>query len=177
MVKKVVKDREVLNARQKRQLSPIEYEPTRAIRDFDKIFDSFRQDMDRLLWDPWSFPNIAFRSRPLITSIHTPKMNVRDRGDAYTITAELPGINKEHLDITVEENRVTIKAESKTEREEKDENYLLQERGAYSFQRCFELPEDIRSESVDGEMKDGVLHLTLPKKEPRKKKVHKIKLK
>jgi HSP20 family protein len=176
LVKKVVKDREIVNSRKGEQHYPREYETTRALRDFDRIFDSFRQDIDRLLWDPWSIPNIAFK-QPMATKIYTPKMNIQDKGDVYLITAEMPGMNKENLEITIEDNMVTIKAESKTKHEEKNENYLLQERGSYSFQRCFELPEDIKSEAVNGEMKDGVLHLNLPKKEPTKTKVHKVTLK
>jgi HSP20 family protein len=176
MAKKIEKDREMVEKKDEEPQYPRENEPFRAFRDFDRIFNSFRRDMDRLLWDPWGTPAIAVR-RPINTGLYTPRMNIQDKGEKYEITAEMPGMNKENLDITVEDNIVTIKAESKSQREEQEENYLLQERGAYSFQRCFELPEDIKTEAVNGEMKDGVLHLSLPKKEPAKKKVRKIKLK
>jgi len=176
MVKKVEKNREILDAKKGEPRYPGVYEPSRAIRDFDRIFDSFRQDIDRLLWDPWTIPNIAFK-HPIAPRVYTPKMNIQDNGDSYFITAEMPGMKKENLNITVEDNVITIKAKSISEREEKDENYLLKERGAYSFERCFELPEDIKTEAVVGEMKDGVLHLTIPKMEPTQKKVHKVTLK
>ena len=176
MTKKIEKDREMVEKKKDESQYPSEMEPFRALRDFDRIFDSFRRDMDRLFWDPWGTPAIAIR-RPITSDVYTPKMNIQDKGDAYTITAEMPGMNNENINITIEDNIITIEAESKTQREEKDKDYLLQERGSYSFQRCFELPENINSEAVQGEMKDGVLHLTLPKKEPTKKKVHKVKLK
>ncbi len=176
MAKKIEKEREMVESRKDEQQYPKESSPIRAFRDFDRIFDSFRRDMDRLFWDPWAVPAIAIR-RPITTEVYTPRMNIQDKGNEFLITAEMPGMNKENLDITIEDNIVTIKAESKTEREEKDENYLLQERGAYSFQRCFELPEDINTEAVQGEMKEGILHLKLPKKEPTQKKVHKVELK
>jgi HSP20 family protein len=176
MAKKIEKEREMVEKKDEEAQYPRMAEPLRAFRDLDRIFDSFRRDMDRFLWDPFGTPTVALQ-RPLTTGVYTPKMNIQDKGTEFLITAEMPGMNKENLEITVEDNVVTINAQSKTEHEEKDENYLLQERGSYSFQRCFELPEDIKSEQVVGEMKDGVLHLRLPKKEPAKKKVHKIKLK
>ena len=176
MAKKIEKKREMVEKKEEEPQYPRETEPFRAIRDFDRIFDGFRRDMDRLFWDPFGTPAIAIR-RSITPAVYTPRMNIQDKGDVYTLTAEMPGMNKENLEITVENNIVTIKAESKTEREEKDKDFLLQERGAYSFQRSFELPDDIKSEAVDGEMKDGVLHLTLPKKEPTKTKIHKVKLK
>jgi len=176
MVKKIIKEREIIDPRKDEPQYPIGYEPTRAIRDIDRIFDSFKKDIDRLLWDPWTIPNTVFK-HPIAAKVYAPRMNIQDKGDSYFITAELPGMNKENLNIIVEDNVITIKAKSTTEREEKDENYLLKERGAYSFERCFELAEDIKTEAVHGEMKDGVLHLTIPKMEPTQKKVHKVTLK
>lgn len=100
-------------------------------------------------------------------------MDVRVDENAYVISAFLPGVNSEDLDIQVVNNTVTIKGEIKIERNE-GEQYLMTERPSGRFYRSIELPEDLDSEKAEADLKNGVLTLHVPKSElsrPRKIKI------
>lgn len=94
------------------------------------------------------------------------KTDISDSGDAYIVESDLPGINKEDIDINIGDGVLTVKAERKYE--SSDENagkYLRRERAYGSFERSFNI-SDIDAENIDAEFKNGVLILTLPKKQP-----------
>jgi HSP20 family protein len=100
-------------------------------------------------------------------------LDIRVEDEDYLLEAFLPGITAEDLDIQIESNIVTIKGEIKNEQTE-DARYLLRERPAGIFQRSIELPNDLDTEKVEAELKNGVLTLRLPKSElakPRKIKI------
>ncbi|MBP3332615.1 MAG: Hsp20/alpha crystallin family protein [Clostridia bacterium] len=93
------------------------------------------------------------------------KTDISDSGDAYIVESDLPGINKEDIDINIGDGVLTVKAERKYE--SSDENagkYLRRERAYGSFERSFNI-SDIDAENIDAEFKNGVLILTLPKKQ------------
>ncbi len=97
-------------------------------------------------------------------------LDLRIADEEYLIEAFLPGVVADDLDIQIENNIVTIKGEIKIERNEGD-RYLLKERPFGTFQRSVELPDDVDSNKVEAELKNGVLTLRLPKSEiskPRK---------
>jgi HSP20 family protein len=131
-------------------------------RDMDSLFDSFRTNFDDLFW-PWS------GSSGLTTYLQdrTPPMNVADMGDHYEMRLEVPGIPKDNIDITVKQNGIEIKAECNETKEEKGKNWLRHECSGTSFYRTIELPEDLKTDDVDAELKDGVLRVSLPKLEPK----------
>jgi len=100
-------------------------------------------------------------------------VDVKVADDEYLVEAFLPGVSPEDLDIQIESNVVTIKGELKIETNE-DDRYLLRERPAGMFQRSIELPDDVKADQVEAELKNGVLTLRLPKSElakPRKIKI------
>jgi HSP20 family protein len=100
-------------------------------------------------------------------------LDIRLEADDYLLEAFLPGVTTDDLDIQIESNIVTIKGEIKNEQAE-DARYLLKERPAGIFQRSIELPDDVDTEKVEAELKNGVLTLRLPKSElakPRKIKI------
>jgi len=100
-------------------------------------------------------------------------VDVKVADDEYLVEAFLPGVSPEDLDIQIESNVVTIKGELKIEINE-DDRYLLRERPAGMFQRSIELPDDVKADQVEAELKNGVLTLRLPKSElakPRKIKI------
>ena len=84
--------------------------------------------------------------------------------------AEVPGMLKEEIKINISENTLTIKGEKKEEKKEDDHNYHRVERRYGTFQRSFTLPTQIRGNKVKATYKDGVLTITLPKKEEVKPK-------
>ncbi len=98
-----------------------------------------------------------------------PNIDVQDRGDHFLLTAELPGFEKKDLEVQVSSNAVELKAEKKSEKPKSGANGKQVERSYSYFQRYLTLPERVRSGSVDGTMKNGVLELKLPKMEPTSK--------
>jgi len=79
------------------------------------------------------------------------------------VKAELPGVNKEDIDVTIKENSVHLKAERKEEREEKTENVHRVERFYGKIERIIPLPAEVKPEDAKAEYKDGVLEIRIPK--------------
>ena len=92
-----------------------------------------------------------------------PKVNVRETGEAIEITAEVPGLKPEDIELTLTGDVLTLKGEKKDEREEKTEDYHLVERSYGHFQRSFRLPVEVDRAKLAATHKDGVLTVTLPK--------------
>jgi len=90
------------------------------------------------------------------------------------LKAELPGINPDEVEIRVEDNTLYLKGERKFEKEVKEQNYHRVERSYGTFTRSFSLPNSVDPDKVAANYKDGVLTLTMPKKEEAKPKTIKI---
>lgn len=100
-----------------------------------------------------------------------PAMDVKERDDAYVIVADVPGAKKEDIDVTLENGILTITAETKSEKEEKEgERVLRKERRYGKYVRSLRLGTQIDEKGVKASYKDGVLELTLPKAEEVKPK-------
>ena len=96
----------------------------------------------------------------------SPRLNVSETDNAFEVQAELPGVKKEDVKVAVEHQRVTIEGESKRQSEQRDgENLLYTERSASKFMRSFVLPVEVDETSAQARMEDGILTLTLPKKQ------------
>jgi len=107
----------------------------------------------------------------------TPAVDVVEHEDKFIVKADLPGMKKEDLDITFVEGRLTLKGEKKQETEIKEENYHRIERYSGSFRRTIELPSSVDHEKVSASYRDGVLEITIPKKEEVKPKQIKVETK
>ncbi len=105
-----------------------------------------------------------------------PRIDVMEHADSFVIKAELPGVNRNDVKITVRENILTIKGEKKQEKEEKDKSYHRVERSYGSFERSFTLPSGVKNDKIDATYKDGVLTITLPKVEEAKPKEIEVKV-
>ena len=93
------------------------------------------------------------------------KVDVKEDEKSYTIKAEVPGVKKEDIQVDVNANQVSIRAEVKQEKEEKKgEKVLHSERYYGMVSRSMQLPSDVDSQAAKAEYKDGVLNLVLPKK-------------
>lgn len=99
-----------------------------------------------------------------------PRVNVEEQEDRFEITADVPGMKKEDIDIEVRDNVLTIKGERKLEKEEENTNYHICERSHGTFQRAFTLPENVTADDIEAEYADGILRLTVPRAEPEKPK-------
>jgi HSP20 family protein len=109
-------------------------------------------------------------------STHTwaPPVDIYENGDSLVLKAELPGINPDDVEIRVEDNTLYLKGERKFEKEVKEQNYHRVERSYGNFTRTFSLPNSVDPDKVAANFQDGVLTLTMPKREEAKPKTIKI---
>lgn len=131
------------------------YDP---FKDFDKPFKDFDEMEKRLFDSPRAF-----------------RTDIKDMGDSYLVEAELPGFTKEDVDISLEDDVMTVKASHNTEKEERNEGYLRRERRFGSFERSFDVSQ-IDTENISGVLENGILSLTLPKMKKPEKEARKIEL-
>jgi HSP20 family protein len=115
-------------------------------------------------WNEW-FTNSGSRNRAL----HVPATNITENKDGYKVSVAAPGLKKSDFKIDVEGNMLSISSEKEDSKEEKDARYTRKEYSYSSFSRSFTLPEEINQEKIEASYEDGVLRLTLPKKEEAKK--------
>jgi HSP20 family protein len=94
-----------------------------------------------------------------------PAFDISENEKEYIIISELPGMEVKDIDVTLSKGILTVKGEKKQEHEYKGEDYHRIERRYGSFHRSFNIPEKIKTDSVDANYKDGILRLTLPKTE------------
>ena len=99
-----------------------------------------------------------------------PAVDIKETPEAFTIEAELPGMSKEDVKVTVHEGVLSIQGERKSEDETKDKKHHRIERFYGSFLRRFTLPDNVDENSVKANFKDGMLTLTLQKAEPKEPK-------
>ena len=116
-----------------------------------------REEMNRLLGGETGF---------------APSIDIVEDKDNYLVRVDLPGLSKDDVSVTLQDNFLTIKGERKAEAESKDANYYRRERVYGSFSRTFELPGTVDPKKIDAHFRDGVLHVTLPKTaEPKPKQI------
>ncbi|MGD0921067.1 MAG: Hsp20/alpha crystallin family protein [Terriglobia bacterium] len=128
---------------------------------------------DRLFRDAFSSV-LPVREGELPTRAWAPAVDICENENNIVLKAELPGVDPEDVEVRVEDNTLYLKGERKFEKETKEENYHRIERAYGSFARSFALPNSIDAEKVAAEYKDGLLTLTLPKREETKPKTIKI---
>jgi len=112
---------------------------------------------------------------PMI-SLRAPSLDVFEEKEDIVVKADLPGMNKEEIEVTVTGDVVTIKGEKKKEEEVKEKDYYRRERSDGSFVRSVELPCEVKSDQIKANFKDGVLEVRMPKTEEAKKKSVSIKI-
>ncbi|OQX87742.1 molecular chaperone [candidate division KSB1 bacterium 4484_87] len=127
--------------------------------------EQFRSQMDRLFDD---FFGSATESESLTPGF--PLVDIKETKDDFVITAEVPGMSKDDIKISLTNNTLTIKGEKKEEKKEDDHNYHRVERRFGSFSRSFTLDAPVEAEKIKAKCKDGILTITLPKKEESKPK-------
>lgn len=106
-----------------------------------------------------------------------PKVDISEKKDSYHIKAELPGVSKDHVSVTLEQSVLTIKGEKHFEKETKEGKTHRVECSYGQFVRSFTLPESVQEDKVEAEYKDGVLNLTIPKAQENQPKPIEIKIK
>ena len=150
----------------------IRYRPRPELDPFSWL-SGFRDDLDQFFdrkLAPWQASE-----GELLEGAWSPMVDVCEDKDNVLVRADLPGLNKEEIDLSILGNTLTIKGEKKSESEVEEENYHRVERSYGLFQRTVELPSDVDQDKVDASYKDGVLEVKLPKKEAVKGKKISIK--
>jgi HSP20 family protein len=146
------------------------------------VWRSFRSEMDRL-FDRFGFPSLRrmFDIEPVWRSASSfsfsAPIDMAEDDKAYKITAELPGLDANDVDVSVSGNMLVLKGEKRQEKEEKNKNYYFSERAYGSFQRAFELPASVDRDKVAADYSKGVLTITLPKTAEAQEQAKKIEVK
>ena len=141
-----------------------------SFEEMDRLFDNF---MRRGWMRPWRFEWPSF---PELTTLESkmPKVDVVERDNEIVVRAEVPGVDKKDLDVSVSDNAVTIKGSTRHEEKEEKGDYYRHEISAGAFSRMVVLPANVDGSRAKANFKDGMLERTLPKVE--KAKRHSIKL-
>lgn len=113
----------------------------------------------------------------LLESAWVPAMDVYESKDNVLVKADIPGLKKEEIEVSVHGDTLTIKGEKSRENETKAEDFVRTERYYGSFNRSVRLPSEVEAEKVEAKYSNGVLELVLPKKEQAKPKQLKIDIK
>ncbi|EFC41061.1 HSP-20 domain-containing protein [Naegleria gruberi] len=132
----------------------------------DPHIDSFFKEFDSL--SPFSQQR----------SFNAPAVDVKENETSYELTADVPGFTKDNikLDLDEETRTLTLKGETKNEKEEKDKEgkYHIKERSSSSFERRFTIPDDVKIEQLKAQMKDGQLKIILEKIKTEQKQTPKV---
>jgi HSP20 family protein len=134
---------------------------------------SFRSEMDRF-WNKF-LGETPFARR--FTEEWSPSVDISETKDKLVIKAELPGLDAKDVNVSISGDLLTIKGEKKKEKEEKDEHHHYVERYYGAFQRSFQLPVNVKTDTIEATFDKGVLEVTLPKTEEAMKKEIEIKVK
>lgn len=106
-----------------------------------------------------------------------PRIDISEDKDNINVVAEIPGVKKDEIKITLQDNILTIEGEKKNETKKEEKNYFRSERMYGSFKRCFTLPDLIDSDKVEAKFEDGMLNIQLKKIEQKVKSEKVIELK
>lgn len=110
-------------------------------------------------------------------AILAPRFEVSETDEHIVIEAELPGMDEKDIELTLEDNILTLKGEKKRNEETKKKNYYIAERSYGHFQRSLQLGSNVDADHVDAAFKKGVLTVTIPKIEPEQSKARTIDIK
>jgi len=150
-------------------------------------FESLRREVDRLFEDfsggiwrsPFgrSFFDVEPFRRAQASLGAMPAVDVTQTDKGYEITAELPGMEERDIDVKLANGILTIRGEKRDEKEEKKNDYYVRERSFGSFERSFQVPENVDTDKVSASFKKGVLTVMLPKSAEAQKAEKKIEVK
>jgi len=94
-----------------------------------------------------------------------PAVDIREEDNQYLLTADIPGVNRKDIEITLEEGVLTVKGERNTETDVSEQGYRRRERTHGTFMRQFTLPDTVNATGISASARDGVLEITIPKQD------------
>jgi HSP20 family protein len=136
--------------------------PSRALSPFEEMDHMFEDFFPRRWMQPfrWEMPHW-----PELTELKMPKVDVIDHDTEVVVKAELPGVQKDDINVSVTDSSVTIKGSTSHEEKEEKGNYYRREISRGSFSRTVALPSDVDADKAKANFTDGILVLTIPKVE------------
>ncbi len=144
---------------EERSLTPRESRMSDPFAEMRRMLDNFRMNMDDMFGRMWPSPGG-------MGSLRQPRVDILDLGNALQVVADMPGVQKDDIEINLTPERLEIEAESKTETERTEEEYTYRERGYSSYRRVLDLPAEVLPDKTEAKFTNGVLEVTMPKKEP-----------
>ncbi len=146
----------------RREGSPLSaYRPASVDDQFGRMVENMFEDF----FAPFT-PYSSLLSRRDESSVVSPRLNVLETEKTFEVEAELPGVAKEDIKVAIDSRRISIEGEAKRESAEKEgENIVYAERSIRKFARSFTLPADVDDTGAQAKLENGILMLTLPKKE------------
>ena len=137
--------------------------PQRLDQQVERVFEDFFNRRWLRPWADWSLADSPLSTR-------APKVDVMDRDSEVVVRAEMPGMSKDDIDISVSDNTVTLKGSMRKEEEKDDGDYHRREIVSSYVSRTVPLPCDVNGDQAKAKLKDGMLEITLPKAEKAKRK-------
>ena len=138
-------------------------------------FRNYEERMRRFLGETFD-PFGKFTQENWSLATWSPACDIYETSNELVVKAELPEVKKENVQVTIENNVLTIRGERKFEAETKKEDYHRVERSYGEFTRSFALPTFVDASKVNAEFKDGLLRVTMPKREETKPKQVEVKV-
>ncbi len=139
-------------------MSLIKYDPFRELK-------SLQDEMNRLFMT--SVPR-GFGQEDMASGGWAPNVDIYESENEIVLEAELPGMKREDFEVSIENNVITLKGERSFEKKDERDNYHRVERAYGSFTRSFSLPRSVSADGTSADFKDGILRVSLPKKEEAK---------
>ena len=135
--------------------------------------------MDRWFWeDPWTplwrrrwgsiIPRETWYDHWLEPNMKQTAIDIIDTGKEFKVVAEMPGVSKKDIDVSITDNKVSICGEMKTEIEDKNEGYVRHERSYSTLCRSMAFPQEVNPDKAEATLKDGILEIKVAKKTPTK---------
>ena len=130
-------------------------------------------EIERLFFDDIAFPTLSLWSAPALTAA----ADVSETDDEVRVSLDLPGLDAKDIEVSVQDDVLHVRAERRAERQEKNETFLRTERTWGAIRRSFRLPSTVDATKCDARYENGVLTLSLPKREEAKPRVIQVKVK
>ena len=125
------------------------------------LFDQLQHEMNRST----GFPAKTDDNGDVVTSDWTPAVDIKEEEKQFVISADIPGVDPDNIDVHMEKGMLTIKGERDSEKKTEREGYKRIEREHGVFYRRFTMPEGVDAEAINAKTTNGVLTITIPKKE------------
>lgn len=155
-------------------MSLIRWNPVRDLATLPTDILSMQREINKM-FD--GFFRTGFRDDDGFISSWVPAVDIAEHDNEYVVKVELPGVTKDDVKITMQDNILTIRGEKKEEKESKESSWHRVERSYGAFQRSFTLPTTVKADKIEATYKDGILSIMLPKAEEARPKQIEVKVK